>query len=146
MLAAGAVRPPLAVTIMPLLRYFLFAGGVLLGLLFAIDCYAPPRPAQAARAEIDRSIIRIHSSHRWPAPVAIETEVEMPNIAPLASVSSGITGAAPTTSAAGAHAAFLPEAPKPADRSRRHAAVRSRSAPAATRLASRRASWLSAAW
>ena len=35
---------------MPVLRYFIFVGGVLLALLFVTDAYAPAQPA-AAKAD-----------------------------------------------------------------------------------------------
>ena len=63
---------------MPLVRYFLFTGAVLLGLLFVADRYLPKPPADKLAADFDRSIIRIHSDHRWPAAVRIDTSVPMP--------------------------------------------------------------------
>src|SRR5690349_3473372 len=66
---------------MPLGRYFLYVGGLLLGLLFLIDWYMPQPAAQPAEAApLDRSTIRIHSAHRWPTAVIFDTT--QPTIAP----------------------------------------------------------------
>jgi hypothetical protein len=66
---------------MPLRRYFVFVGGLLLGLLFLIDWYAPQTTAQSADpAPLDRSTIRVHSAHRWPSAVVFDTT--QPVIAP----------------------------------------------------------------
>ena len=48
---------------MPLARYFLFVGGVLLALLFLSDAYLPKLPA-AERADTDLPVIRIHSDRK----------------------------------------------------------------------------------
>lgn len=65
---------------MPLGRYFVFAGGILLALLYLEDWYLPKGVQQAARADVDRSIIRIHSKHKWPEAVVIDTT--LPTIVP----------------------------------------------------------------
>ena len=65
---------------MPLRRYFLFIGGALLALLLLIDWYLPQPALEAAQADVDRSIIRIHSDHRWPSAVVFDTT--QPAIAP----------------------------------------------------------------
>jgi hypothetical protein len=49
---------------MPLVRYFVFTGGMLLGLLVLADWYFPMQASVAAHDNVDRSIIRIHSSHK----------------------------------------------------------------------------------
>ena len=65
---------------MPLVRYFVFVGGMLLGLLFLADWYFPASTAATAIADndVDRSIIRIHSSHKWPAAIQMDTRAPMP--------------------------------------------------------------------
>jgi len=66
---------------MPLGRYFLYVGGLLLGLLFLIDWYVPQPAAQAVEAApLDRSTIRVHSAHRWPSAVVFDTT--QPTIVP----------------------------------------------------------------
>jgi hypothetical protein len=69
---------------MPLVRYFLFTGAVLLGLLFGADRYFPEPAGQSdkAVADLDRSIMRIHTSHRWPDAVSFDTNAPMPHIVP----------------------------------------------------------------
>ena len=64
---------------MPLVRYFLFTGAMLLSLLFAADWYLP-KTADKIAADVDRSAIRIHSDHQWPVAVRIDASVPMPRI------------------------------------------------------------------
>jgi hypothetical protein len=70
---------------MPLVRYFLFTGSMLLGLLFLADWYFPTSSAATAitDTDVDRSIIRIHSSHKWPAAIRMDTNAPMPAAAPV---------------------------------------------------------------
>jgi hypothetical protein len=65
---------------MPLGRYFVFTGSLLLALLFLADWYLPPLAPTPARAEVDRSIIRLHSRHKWPERIVIDTS--LPTIVP----------------------------------------------------------------
>jgi hypothetical protein len=62
---------------MPLLRYFIFVGGALIALLFAINAVLPPLPASepTQTAAADLPLIRIHSDRKWPAPVVFDTSV-----------------------------------------------------------------------
>jgi hypothetical protein len=57
---------------------------MLLGLLLLSDWYFPASTAATATTdtEIDRSIIRIHSRHKWPAAVQIDTRTPMPKADP----------------------------------------------------------------
>ncbi len=65
---------------MPIGRYFIFVGSVLLGLLFLSDRYLPGHIASSARADVDRSVIRIHTRHKWPEAVVYDTS--LPTIVP----------------------------------------------------------------
>jgi hypothetical protein len=66
---------------MPLGRYFLYVGGLLLGILFLIDWYMPQPGTQAVEAApLNRSAIRVHSAHRWPSAVVFDTT--QPTIVP----------------------------------------------------------------
>ena len=58
---------------------------MLLGLLFLADWYFPTSPAATALADndVDRSIIRIHSSHKWPSAIRMDTSAPMPAPAPV---------------------------------------------------------------
>jgi hypothetical protein len=59
---------------MPLLRYFVFVGGALLALLFAVSAFMPALPVvEAPRFTADLSIIRIHSDQKWPERVVFDT-------------------------------------------------------------------------
>lgn len=58
---------------MPLLRYFVYVGSGLLVLLLALTWSLPPLTAEPERASADRSTIRIHSQHKWPSAVVIDT-------------------------------------------------------------------------
>jgi hypothetical protein len=73
---------------MPVLRYFLFVGTALLGLLFAVDAYLPKLPAAnnvdtAANVASDLAVIRIHSAQKWPERVEFDTS--LPTVTPALS-------------------------------------------------------------
>jgi len=70
---------------MPLTRYFLLVGGVLLALLFVADAYLPKLPL-ADTANADLPVIRIHTDRKWPAPVVYDTS--LPTIVPAQTASS----------------------------------------------------------
>jgi hypothetical protein len=65
---------------MPLGRYFVFTGTLLLALLFLADWYMPHPAAPPVRAEVDRTVIRLHSGHKWPERIVIDTS--LPTIVP----------------------------------------------------------------
>ena len=68
---------------MPVLRYFLFVGGVLLALLFGLDAFAPKEPVvsvTAAAAPMENPTLRIRSDHKWPERVVYDTS--LPTIVP----------------------------------------------------------------
>jgi hypothetical protein len=66
----------------PLGRYFVFVGSLLLGMLFVADWYLPSASSQTffREARVDKSIIRIKSAHKWPEPIVIDTS--LPTIVP----------------------------------------------------------------
>lgn len=65
---------------MPIRKYFLYIGSLLLALLFLADWYFPPFDAEQSRSDVDRSTIRIHSAQKWPQAVVIDTT--QPTIVP----------------------------------------------------------------
>jgi hypothetical protein len=65
---------------MPVARYFLSVGGVLLALLFLLSAYLP-KPAEVASAENDLPVIRIHSDRKWPERVVFDTN--HPTVVPV---------------------------------------------------------------
>ena len=68
---------------MPVARYFLFVGGVLLALLFALDAFAPPQVAVASSApSIDKTVVRIRSDQKPPERVVYD--MSLPTIVPPA--------------------------------------------------------------
>ena len=68
---------------MPVMRYFLFVGGVLLALLFITDALLPRLPA-AERADTGLPVIRIHSDRKWPERVVFDTSRPIVAAAPTA--------------------------------------------------------------
>src|SRR6185437_6308473 len=64
---------------MPVLRYFIFVGGALLGLLLIANAWLPAGPPAAApsatssNSGMDLSVIRIHSDRKWPSRVVFDT-------------------------------------------------------------------------
>src|SRR3954471_18661641 len=69
---------------MPVARYFLFVGGVLLALLFALDAFAPQQVAVASSSagSIDKTVVRIRSDQKPPERVGYDTS--LPTIVPPA--------------------------------------------------------------
>jgi len=108
---------------MPLARYFVFVGGVLLALLFVVGAVLPQLPvadADGAGAGVDKSTIRIHSDRKWPERVvfdtslptvvpgqALKTEAAIPAPAPTI-----VAEAAPKTRVREAFAQLVPPEPK----------------------------------
>ena len=67
---------------MPAARYFLFVGGVLLALLFALDAFAPKQMAVAGNTapSINKTVVRIHSDKKLPERVVYDTS--LPTLVP----------------------------------------------------------------
>jgi hypothetical protein len=91
---------------MPLARYFMYVGGVLLALLFVVDAFLPGPPvADENGAVSELPVIRIHSDRKWPERVVFDTS--QPIVAPAQTAQIAKTeAAAPATVAdvsAGAH-------------------------------------------
>jgi hypothetical protein len=81
---------------MPLARYFLFVGGVLLALLFVVDAALPTLPVTDANRTdtgVNKSIIRIHSDRKWPERVVFDTS--LPTIVPAQTVKAEAVVPAP---------------------------------------------------
>jgi hypothetical protein len=131
---------------MPLVRYFLFVGGTLLGLLFLTNWSFPIAASETSAGDVDRSVIRIHSSHKWPAAVRIDTSMPMPRAEPLAVVADTTLMLGLPTQVASADAA--PAALKTPDRVQRRTRINSRWSRREThrRLASTQPNWLPATW
>ncbi len=101
-------------------------GAILLGLLFWTDWYFPkPAIAVAAADDIDRSVIRIHSSHRWPAAVRFDTGMPMPRPDAVAAAAPASESPAPrqATSLKQAYAFAPPAAAKPVEKPHRRKPV-----------------------
>ena len=67
---------------MPIGRYFLIMGGVLLALLFLVNWSMPTLTAAPEEASNEHPTILIHSRHRWPEAVVFDTN--RPTIVPPA--------------------------------------------------------------
>jgi hypothetical protein len=83
---------------MPVARYFLFVGGVLLALLFAFDAFAPQQVAVAGNAapSIDKTVVRIRSDQKLPERVVYDTS--LPTIVPPATATRiAVAPATPAT-------------------------------------------------
>ena len=67
---------------MPVARYFVLVGGVLLALLFLSNEVLPQLPVAERVAELapNKSVIRINSDRKWPERVVFDTN--MPTIVP----------------------------------------------------------------
>lgn len=133
---------------MPMLRYFLCTGGALLGLLFLADWYFPLPASVASAGDIDRTIIRIHSSRQWPAAMPIDTSVPMPKVAASVVVADTFPGPLANPPAREALAYAPPTASKASGKIRRRVRSPSRFAVREThrRLASSQSNWFAATW
>ena len=67
---------------MPVARYFLFVGGVLLALLLAINAFVPEQAVVASQAgpSVDKTVVRIRSDQKPPERVVYDTS--LPTIVP----------------------------------------------------------------
>jgi hypothetical protein len=88
---------------MPVARYFLYVGGVLLALLFAIDAFMPQDVAVASHSApgLDKTTVRIHSVQKLPERVVYDTS--LPTIVPPAA-KTVVAAAAPPVRTADASA------------------------------------------
>jgi hypothetical protein len=83
---------------MPLARYFLFVGGVLLALLLVSHAVLPNiPPADRADTGVDKSTIRIHSDRKWPERVVYDTSIPTIVPAPIAQADASLAAPAATT-------------------------------------------------
>ena len=110
---------------MPIARYFLFVGGVLLALLVAIDALFPQQSAvvsQAAAPSMDKTVVRIRSDQKLPERVVYDTS--LPTIVPPVVTAKAATPPAPAVTPVAADnpaqarmretfAQLVPEAKKP---------------------------------
>jgi hypothetical protein len=91
---------------MPVARYFLFVGGVLLALLLAVDALVPQQAVVASQAapSVDKTVVRIRSDQKPPERVVYDTS--LPTIVPPKAVTAQavVPAAAPTSPVADATA------------------------------------------
>jgi hypothetical protein len=85
---------------MPVARYFLFVGAVLLALLFALDAFAPQQLAVADNTapSINKTVVRIRSDQKLPERVVFDTS--LPTIVPPAATTRIAAAPAPAAAAA----------------------------------------------
>ncbi len=105
---------------MPIARYFLFVGGVLLALLLAIDALVPQQAVVASQAapSIDKTVVRIRSDQKLPERVVYD--MTLPTIVPPPPTAQVVAPAVPAVADIPAQARvretfaqFVPEAKKP---------------------------------
>lgn len=122
---------------MPVARYFLFVGGVLLALLMAISAFVPEQTVVANQAapSVDKTVVRIRSDQKPPERVVYDTSLPTivpPAVVTQAAVAPSAVAAPPADAIAQAsvrdtYAQLVPEAKKPEPRKRK--AVRNRPSP-----------------
>jgi hypothetical protein len=79
---------------MPIVRYLLLVGILLLALLFAADWYLPKPDESFASGDVDRTIIRIHSARPLPEKVVFDT-ANPPVVPPSDLIAGGQAGDPP---------------------------------------------------
>ena len=68
---------------MPLARYFVYVGSVLLALLFLADAYLPKLPVVEA-SDPHLPVIRIYAERRGPGPIVFDTNAIVPTATAVA--------------------------------------------------------------
>jgi hypothetical protein len=121
---------------MPVARYFLFVGGVLLALLFAVDAFtSQPAVVASTASSIDKTVVRIRSDQKPPERVVYDTSLPTIVPPPAAITAQAAPAPAPAVSPEArvrdTFAQFVPgEAKKPAPQiQRKRKVVRSHPAP-----------------
>jgi hypothetical protein len=93
---------------MPVARYFLFVGGVLLALLLAIDALVPQQAVVASQAapSVNRTVVRIRSDQKPLERVVYDTSLPtiVPPVATAQAVAPPVRAAAPAAPLADATA------------------------------------------
>jgi len=89
---------------MPVARYFLFVGGVLLALLLAIDALVPQETIVASQAapSVNKTIVRIRSDQKLPERVVYDTS--LPTIVPPTVTAQAVAPPVPAVASADAAA------------------------------------------
>ena len=89
---------------MPVARYFLFVGGVLLALLLAIDALVPQQAVVASQAapSVDKTVVRIRSDQKLPERVVYDTS--LPTIVPPTATAQAVAPPVPAVASADATA------------------------------------------
>jgi hypothetical protein len=80
---------------MPLARYFLYVGGVLLTLVFLLDACLTGLPVMES-SHVNSPIIRIHSDRKWPERIVFDTTRPTIVPAPTAVVEDRVASPATT--------------------------------------------------
>jgi pyruvate/2-oxoglutarate dehydrogenase complex dihydrolipoamide acyltransferase (E2) component len=123
---------------MPVARYFLFVGGVLLALLFAVDALVPQQAVVASQAapSVDKTVVRIRSDQKPPERVVYDTS--LPTIVPpRAATAQAVAPSVPAAASASADASaqarvretfaqFVPAEAKKPEPQRKRKVARSR--------------------
>jgi len=127
---------------MPVARYFLFVGGILLAVLLAIDAFFPQQAVVASQAapSVDKTVVRIRSDQKPPERVVYDTS--LPTIVPPpVTVQASAPVAAPSPVAAvpldasaqarvrETFAQLVPSEPKKPEVQRKRKVAKSRPAP-----------------
>jgi hypothetical protein len=76
---------------MPLARYFLYVGGVLLTLVFILDACLTKLPV-VEQAQANLPVIRIYSDRKWPERIVFDTSLPTIVPAPRAIVEDRVPG------------------------------------------------------
>ena len=89
---------------MPVARYFLFVGGVLLALLLAIDALVPQQAIVTSQAapSVNKTVVRIRSDQKLPERVVYDTS--LPTIVPPTVTAQAVAPPVPAVASAAATA------------------------------------------
>jgi hypothetical protein len=102
---------------MPVVRYFLYVGGVLIALLFAIGAILPQEEVIHSAPGIDRSTVRIRSDQKLPERVVYDTTLPtiVPSVAKIQVAAAPDPAISAQTRVRETFAQFVPGEPKKAE-------------------------------
>jgi hypothetical protein len=69
---------------MPLARYFLWVGSVLLALFLIADACLPRLPDSKATTDARPRVVHVYSEQKWPERIVFDTSAPMPRVATAA--------------------------------------------------------------
>jgi hypothetical protein len=97
---------------MPLIRYFLYMGGVLLALLLLVGGYIGKPASEVAQVGPEPAVARIQSTQKWPEKIVFDTTA--PRVSAPDAAAAALAAPAPAEPQGAPREAYAMAAPAPA--------------------------------